>query len=157
MNYRFRFQAALLAAVAASACANAPDADPGGAPDDAALAASGAALGGGPPCPDVDADGVCDDADDLCPGSTIPEGFLANALKTHHHALVDGDVVFDAKAPAGGVEASKFTLEDTRGCTCEQIMDLLDVGPADRAGGCSEGMMRLIARAGCSTPACEKP
>jgi hypothetical protein len=88
---------------------------------------------------DLDADGVPDNLD-ACSDSQIPEGVPTLGLKPNHYALVDGDGVFDATAPPGRRSMPAFTISDTRGCSCEQI--LARVGSADigeRNFGCSPG------------------
>ncbi len=86
-------------------------------------------------CPDVpendyDADGVCGDAD-ICDGTMIPEETVPSVeLGVNRFALVDGDDIFDTVRPgskgkgkgkANGPGKS-FTLQDTEGCSCEQIL-----------------------------------
>jgi hypothetical protein len=56
---------------------------------------------------------------------------------------VDGDGIFDTKLPGGrggGIDRS-FTIEDTAGCSCEQIIDELFLGDGHTKFGCSTGAM----------------
>jgi hypothetical protein len=60
----------------------------------------------------------------------IPESNPTRELGTNRWALVDEDGNFDTNLPNGrgkGLDRS-FTLGDTAGCSCEQIIDLLDLG-----------------------------
>lgn len=97
-------------------------------------------------CVDSDYDGVCN-IDDLCEYTEIPEDVPLIRLKPNHFALkkgtkINGVFVFDKGRPGGGVEASQFSIEETGGCSCEQILDKL---PGNRIGlyrfGCSYGIM----------------
>ena len=78
---------------------------------------------------DIDGDGMGDN-EDLCPGTVIPEVVPTQGLGVNRFALVDGDGVFDTTLPPGGGGGSglSFTIEDTAGCSCEQIIDLLALG-----------------------------
>lgn len=77
---------------------------------------------------------------DLCPGTVLPESVPTEGLLPNHYALVDDDAVFDTVPPAGGGDV--FTLEDTGGCSCEQIIDALGLGEGHVRHGCSAGVMR---------------
>jgi hypothetical protein len=90
---------------------------------------------------DSDGDGVAD-GDDRCAGTTIPESVPTQGLNPNHYALVDGDRVFDTVTPPGGGAGDVFTLDDTAGCSCEQIIDALHLGNGHRKNGCSVGAMR---------------
>ena len=86
---------------------------------------------------DADNDGVADECNDRCLGTVIPEGAPTKGLKPNHYALVNGDTTFDTN---GG--SSVFTLQQTAGCSCEQI--IVRGGPGQRAQakfGCSQGTM----------------
>lgn len=77
----------------------------------------------------LDGDGVAD-ALDFCPGTEIPERVPTQELGTNRWALVDGDAIFDTNPPNGlgaGLDRG-FTIQDTTGCACEQIIDQLDLG-----------------------------
>lgn len=92
---------------------------------------------------DSDGDGVLD-GDDLCPGTVIPENVPTKKLGVNRYALVDGDLVFDTTSPPGkgGGPGDVFTTTDTAGCSCEQIIDALDLGNGHVFNGCSIGAMR---------------
>jgi hypothetical protein len=93
---------------------------------------------------DGDGDGL-GDACDACPvGTVIPEGAPTVKLQPNHYALVDGDTTFDTVAPGkgnGGPQPPVFTLDDTRGCSCEQIVEALGLGAGQLMHGCSLGTM----------------
>jgi hypothetical protein len=89
---------------------------------------------------DLDGDGVAD-ALDFCPGTVIPESVPTQRLGTNRWALVDGDGIFDTNPPNGlgaGLDRG-FTIQDTAGCSCEQIIDQLDLGNGHTKFGCSTG------------------
>jgi hypothetical protein len=91
---------------------------------------------------DEDHDGI-PDAEDACLGTSIPESVPTNQLGTNRWALVDGDGIFDTTMPNGqgnGLDRS-FTVEDTAGCSCEQIIDALGLGKGHEKFGCSTGVM----------------
>ena len=90
---------------------------------------------------DSDGDGVADGAD-VCPGTVVPEGVPTQGLNPNHYALVDGDRVFDTNTPHGGGAGDVFTLDDTAGCSCEQIIDAQHLGNGLRKHGCPVGVMR---------------
>ncbi|HUO87101.1 MAG TPA: endonuclease/exonuclease/phosphatase family protein, partial [Thermoanaerobaculia bacterium] len=91
---------------------------------------------------DGDGDGL-GDACDACPvGTAIPEGAPTVELQPNHHALVDGDDVFDTVTPGKGKGGgATFTLADTRGCSCEQIVAELGLGAGPLMHGCPVGVM----------------
>lgn len=104
-----------------------------------------------PAVTDGDGDGVLDDLD-VCPGTIIPEGVPTVRLGVNRFALVDGDGVFDTRSPGPrsslsayastpGPRAS-FTIEDTAGCSCEQIIEAQSLGAGHEKFGCSIGAMR---------------
>lgn len=90
---------------------------------------------------DGDQDGVTDSAD-LCPGTVIPEMVPTVRLGTLRWALTDGDGNFDTVRPNGNGPQDSFTIEDTGGCSCEQIIDALDLGKGHTKFGCSLDVMR---------------
>jgi hypothetical protein len=85
---------------------------------------------------DSDADGVPEDID-RCPGTAIPEAVPTQGLKPNHWALVNGDGIFDT----AGTPASPFTIQQTGGCSCEQIIAALGLGNGQRKHGCSKGTL----------------
>lgn len=94
------------------------------------------------PGADDDGDGVPDSCSDLCPGTVIPEAVPTAGLRPNRYALVDGDTIFDTVSPPGGGAGHLFTTEETAGCSCEQIIDALGLGPGHRRHGCGAGVMR---------------
>ena len=59
---------------------------------------------------------------------------------------MDGDGVFDTTPPPGGGGGGLgFTIEDTAGCSCEQIIDALGLGKGHERFGCStEAMLTWV-------------
>ncbi|HSN98088.1 MAG TPA: hypothetical protein VLS89_07305 [Candidatus Nanopelagicales bacterium] len=94
----------------------------------------------GDPENDADADGVCGDVD-LCAGTTLPEGVPTVGLGVNRFADVDGDGVFDTTAPKGKGPQRSYTIEDTGGCSCEQIIEAMGLGQGHVKFGCSIGVM----------------
>jgi len=113
---------------------------------------------GGTP-PDADQDGILD-AVDVCLDTTIPESVPTHHLGVNRWALVDGDTVFDSRTAdddessddddSNGDDESGddgdgphfgFTLEETRGCSCEQIIEAWALGWGHTKFGCSTGIM----------------
>ena len=90
---------------------------------------------------DDDGDGVLN-GDDLCSGTVIPESVPTITLRRNRYALVDGDTIFDTNRPPGGGPGDVFTTTDTAGCSCEQIIEQLDLGRGHTRYGCSIGAMR---------------
>jgi len=89
---------------------------------------------------DDDEDGVLDDLD-ACLGTVIPESVPTVRLGVNHFALVDDDLVFDTTPPNGTGPGLVFTTTDTRGCSCEQIIDALGLGKGHEKFGCSISAM----------------
>jgi uncharacterized protein (TIGR03382 family) len=97
------------------------------------------------PCPhdphnDADGDGVCGD-DDECPGTPEVDGVPTVSLGTNRFADIDGDGDFDTTSPNGKGPQRSYTLEDTAGCNCEQIIDELNLGNGHTKFGCSISAM----------------
>ncbi len=90
---------------------------------------------------DADWDGVCGDVD-VCPG-TGNEEVPTMWLGTQRFADVDGDGVFETNRPRGRGEGwgPTFTIAQTGGCNCTQIIDALGLGNGHRFFGCSIGAM----------------
>jgi len=101
---------------------------------------------------DSDDDGVVDN-DDFCPNTAIPEfATTAKKLKSKHWALVDDDFLFDtatkgkkgkkgkkskkSKKGKGGDSDRSYSIADTAGCSCEQIVEAQ--GKKTKEHGCSE-------------------
>jgi MYXO-CTERM domain-containing protein len=89
---------------------------------------------------DPDGDGVCTGSD-ACPGTVLPESVPTIRLGINHFADIDGDGVFETTEPNGVGPQRHYTLKDTYGCTCEQIIDTLGIGEGHRKYGCSVGTM----------------
>ena len=92
---------------------------------------------------DSDADGVSDSLD-ACTETRIPEGVPTIRLNPNHYALVTGDGTFDTTTPPGkSGRMPSFSIADTRGCSCEQILDRIGTLEAgERNFGCSIGTMK---------------
>ncbi len=82
---------------------------------------------------DSDGDSITDNVD-LCPNTAVPENVPTVRLGRNRYALVDGDAVFDTNRGK-----ATFTLTDTAGCSCEQIIDIEELGNGQRRFGCSRG------------------
>jgi hypothetical protein len=100
-------------------------------------------------CQDTDADGICDDVD-LCPDTSIPETPPSSGLGPNRYVLLDADDVFDTRLPNGELSPSGYTIEDTHGCSCEQIIDTCDVGLGHAKHGCSQGIIEKAIAGECS-------
>jgi hypothetical protein len=92
---------------------------------------------------DLDADSVPDNLD-AGADTRIPEGVPTTRLNPNHYALVDRDGAFDTTAPpGGGGRMPSFTIADTAGCSCEQILDRVGTLEAgERMFGCSVGTIK---------------
>ena len=89
---------------------------------------------------DTDGDGILD-PDDLCADTVIPESIPTVRLGVNRWALVDGDGVFDTTSPPGMGPGFEFDLQDTAGCSCRQIIDILGLGKGHEQFGCSNSAM----------------
>lgn len=89
---------------------------------------------------DTDDDGVAD-ADDVCPNTVIPESVPTVRLGVNRFALTDNDTIFDTTPPKGKGPQKAFTLADTAGCSCEQIIQELGLGEGHTKYGCSISAM----------------
>ena len=108
--------------------------------------------------PDYDGDGIADcvdedddndgviDNDDLCGLTPLPE--TNEGLVPNNFADVDGDGLFETNTGSNSnpiIEDSAYTLVDTYGCSCEQI---LFCKPGENKGevkhGCSQGTMDIF-------------
>jgi hypothetical protein len=83
---------------------------------------------------DADSDGVCDiDAAsggpamcagiDQCPGTVIPEAVPTAKLGWYRWTLDNPDGTFTQRRRRNWGPSYNFTVQDTRGCSCEQIID----------------------------------
>lgn len=79
--------------------------------------------------PDADQDGVLDEVD-VCLDTLIPESVPTRRLGVNRWALVDEDEWFDTTPPPGGGGGPdfEFTILDTGGCSCEQIIEAWALG-----------------------------
>jgi predicted extracellular nuclease len=115
----------------------ASDRDGDGAGDDV----DNCAVAPNPDQADTDGDGF-GDACDACPAATaVPEGAPTVTLLPNHYALVDGDEVFDTVVK-GNKAPEVFTLEDTAGCSCEDVVAALGLGNGHLMHGCPAGVLR---------------
>jgi hypothetical protein len=89
---------------------------------------------------DSDSDGVPDELD-VCADTVIHEGVPTKRLGRNRFALVDDDGVFDTNRPQGGGPKLSFNIEETGGCSCEQIIEALGLGKGHVKFGCSIGAM----------------
>lgn len=99
---------------------------------------------------DSDNDSILDGVD-MCANTNIPETAPSKGLKSNHFALLDGDIFFDTKIKEKKKKHKKdkkskysFSLVDTAGCSCEQIV--AEKGKGKSKGhlkhGCSSGVMK---------------
>jgi len=90
---------------------------------------------------DGDGDGVYD-PDDNCPSTTLPETVVPTTgqLGKNKWALQNADGTFVQAVPQDGSKFS-FDIADTRGCTCEQIIEAAGLGSGQAKNGCSTGVM----------------
>ena len=91
---------------------------------------------------DLDGDGICGDVD-ACADTAVPDGVPTVALGTNRWSDVDGDGIFDTVLPKGGGKGPKrsYSMTDTQGCSCEQIIDAFDLGDGHTKFGCSISAM----------------
>jgi hypothetical protein len=90
---------------------------------------------------DDDADGdLVDDIDDLClfdPGYDAP----TSRLGTNRWADIDGDGIFDTNSKGNKGHSGGYTIDDTAGCTCAQIIETCGYGNGHVTQGCSNSVM----------------
>lgn len=91
-------------------------------------------------CTDVDHDSVCDELD-LCPGTVFPDLVPTVSLGVNRFADLDGDGLFDTVSPKGKGPRRSYSIDDTAGCSCSQIIDALDLGDGHARFGCSISAM----------------
>jgi len=98
----------------------------------------------GPEITDTDGDGVLDD-DDFCPATADTanrEGVPTVQLRPNHWALIDGDSEFDTVINGKGKGPNRsYLIEDTAGCSCEQIIEMQGLGNGHTYHGCSISAM----------------
>lgn len=90
---------------------------------------------------DRDGDGFEDWAD-ACPACTSrPEGAPLEYLGVGRWALVDADDEFETVAAGKKPAPAPFTLVETGGCSCEQIVGATDAGDIHLRRGCATSLM----------------
>jgi len=89
------------------------------------------------PCTDPDRDRICSPRD-VCPGTQLPERTPRVSLGLGRWAEMTGDGVFESRPRLGRV-----TVEDTRGCSCEQIVAAWRLGSNELDHGCRTATMLL--------------
>ena len=90
--------------------------------------------------PDSDSDHIPDDVD-VCPDTVIPEAVPTEKLGENRFALTDADGIFDTTTPMAKSAQPSFTIVDTAGCSCEQIIEALKLGKGHTMFGCSISAM----------------
>jgi hypothetical protein len=91
-------------------------------------------------CTDTDYDSVCE-PNDFCPGTVLPEDVPTVELGMWRWADVDGDGVFDTTTSKGKGPKRSYTIEETAGCSCAQIIEELALGEGHVKFGCSISAM----------------
>jgi hypothetical protein len=86
-----------------------------------------------------DCDGIPEEFD-FCADTEIPESVpTTGILKRNHSALTDDSGIFETAPP--NPQGVVYTIEDTAGCSCEQIVDELGLGRGHLMFGCSYSAM----------------
>jgi hypothetical protein len=82
------------------------------------------------------------DEDDFCSDTVIPEVVPTVRLNPNHWALIDDDSAFDTVIKGKGKGANRsYWIEDTAGCSCEQIIAAQGLGGGHAKHGCSISAM----------------
>ena len=94
------------------------------------------------PVTDTDGDDV-DDPDDVCTGTIIPGTVPTVGLRPNRWALLDdGDTNFDTVSRGRGRGPGRsYTITDTAGCSCQQIIVVQGLGNGHTKFGCSISAM----------------
>jgi hypothetical protein len=95
------------------------------------------------PSNDADGDGVCGN-EDLCeasPDSDADAGVPSVRLGVNRW-IATPTGVFQTLTPKGEIVYGPYTMEDTGGCSCSQIIDELGIGKGHEKFGCSNGIMK---------------
>lgn len=104
-------------------------------------------------CTDDDDDGVCGDAD-LCADTVMPEENVPTEGLGKNKFVLGEDGNFITTPPQGKGPQVSYTIEDTAGCSCEQIIDALGLGKGHVKHGCSiDAMNDWVAQVGEELPA----
>jgi hypothetical protein len=90
-------------------------------------------------CSDADHDGVCS-TEDSCEGTVYPETVPTVSLGVNRWVLGPNGV-FVTVQPKGKGPRRSYTIEQTHGCSCAQIIDALDLGLGHTKFGCSISAM----------------
>jgi hypothetical protein len=93
---------------------------------------------------DSDNDNVTDN-NDFCPATSIPEAAPSAGIRPKFFALLDGDSTFDSLEAPDTQISTMITLDDTAGCSCEQIAEKFSNGrnvPHFVRHGCPTGLMK---------------
>jgi hypothetical protein len=81
---------------------------------------------------------------DKCPGTVLPESVPTVSLRRWHYAQLDTDSPFEVNFRGTIQDSLLYNLDNTYGCTCEQI---LDCKPGQNKGeykyGCTIGTMAV--------------
>lgn len=92
---------------------------------------------------DADGDGVCGDVD-MC--QATPDGDAAAGVPSVRLGVnrwVSTETgVFQTLTPQKEVVYGPYTMEDTGGCSCSQIIEALGIGKGHEKFGCSNGIMK---------------
>ncbi|MDC3952637.1 choice-of-anchor L domain-containing protein [Polyangium jinanense] len=91
-------------------------------------------------CGDDDGDGICG-GDDMCSGTVLPESVPTVALGANRWADTNGDGVFETTSPSGNAPETSYTMTETGGCSCAQIIEALGLGDGHTKFGCSISAM----------------
>lgn len=90
---------------------------------------------------DADGDGVLDD-DDFCADTAIPEIVPTVRLNPNHWALTDDNAEFDTLIKGKGKGPNRsYMIQDTAGCSCQQIIEAQGLGQGLMQFGCSIEVM----------------
>jgi hypothetical protein len=90
---------------------------------------------------DTDGDGILNGID-LCPGTSVPESISVGKNRWVLDGYSSSPLVFKTALPkTEKVRAPGFTIEDTFGCSCEQIILECEYGLGHSKFGCSTGVL----------------
>jgi hypothetical protein len=90
---------------------------------------------------DLDDDGVRNEVD-LCPDTVLPEDVPFIELNPNHWAVGEsGDFETASSLGGGNGSSMSFTLQDTHGCSCEQILSHQGRARGQFNYGCATGTM----------------